>query len=401
MCDIGLRLSDVCISHKVDCNPKGYEGLQEKTHSSWGFYDSQTGRASQVTPLDPFSPRFCSDPGVGPHSCYACRTTMFIEDSLTGLDPAPTYSLVQWETQGYVVLVKRLDLLEKKRVILGHKCSQQLQDASTHEAMLHVSMLLIVKLADVLRIVNPLLLWMAIKKQVGHIFKRNFEWMEKDNQLQDSSTHEAMLEASMPGIVGLAVVLRNVNPHLLWKAVQNKRGGENSWRGKISSQDKEVFLKLGSLFGSASVTSAELSGVQSAASLSIGSGQTWQFPGSLYSQSLEHIPHEFFGKGDRMVQVKGKVQDQHFSVMIVMSLPITQAIPCIANDPSKKTQHMFNDIIHSIIYMDADVITTENSRSDEKLSSAFCEGVKHDAGFGHGVHDIHSLTKDSTNRRNC
>ncbi|KAK7321564.1 hypothetical protein VNO77_32341 [Canavalia gladiata] len=98
---------------------------------------------------------------------------------------------------------------------------------------------------------------------------------------------------------------------------------------------------------------------------------------------------------------KSRVQDQHFSVMIVMSLPITQAIPCIANDPSKKTQHMFNDIIHSIIYMDADVITTENSRSDEKLSSAFCKGVKHGAGFGHGVHDIHSLTKDSTNRRNC
>ncbi|KAK7307001.1 hypothetical protein VNO77_39677 [Canavalia gladiata] len=179
---------------------------------------------------------------------------------------------------------------------------------------------------------------------------------------------------------------------------------KHSIMSEVQFKDKEVFLKLGSLFGSASVTSAELSGVQSAASFSIGSGQTWQFPELSRSSNLlpaAKIPHEFFGKGDRMVQVKGKVQDQHFSVMIVMSLPITQAIPCIANDPSKKTQHMFNDIIHSIIYMDADVITTENSRSDEKLSSAFCEGVKHGAGFGHGVHDIHSLTKDSTNRRNC
>uniref|UniRef100_A0A0D2ZUY8 Cobalamin-independent methionine synthase MetE C-terminal/archaeal domain-containing protein n=1 Tax=Brassica oleracea var. oleracea TaxID=109376 RepID=A0A0D2ZUY8_BRAOL len=36
----------------------------------------------------------------------------------------------------------------------------------------------------------------------------------------------------------------------------------------------------------------------------------------------------------------------------------------------------FNDIIHSIIDMDADVITIENSRSDEKLLSVFREGVK-------------------------
>lgn len=50
----------------------------------------------------------------------------------------------------------------------------------------------------------------------------------------------------------------------------------------------------------------------------------------------------------------------------------------------------FNDIIHSIIDMDADVITIENSRSDEKLLSVFHEGVKYNAGIGPGVYDIHS-----------
>ena len=50
----------------------------------------------------------------------------------------------------------------------------------------------------------------------------------------------------------------------------------------------------------------------------------------------------------------------------------------------------FNDIIHSIINMDADVITIENSRSDEKLLSVFQEGVKYCAGIGPGVYDIHS-----------
>ncbi|KAL3533241.1 hypothetical protein ACH5RR_006762 [Cinchona calisaya] len=49
----------------------------------------------------------------------------------------------------------------------------------------------------------------------------------------------------------------------------------------------------------------------------------------------------------------------------------------------------FNDIIHSIIDMDADVITIENSRSDEKLLSIFYEGVKYGAGIGPGVYDIH------------
>ncbi|KAJ7529735.1 hypothetical protein O6H91_15G063700 [Diphasiastrum complanatum] len=50
----------------------------------------------------------------------------------------------------------------------------------------------------------------------------------------------------------------------------------------------------------------------------------------------------------------------------------------------------FNDIIHSIIDMDADVITIENSRSDEKLLSVFKEGVTYAAGIGPGVYDIHS-----------
>ena len=40
--------------------------------------------------------------------------------------------------------------------------------------------------------------------------------------------------------------------------------------------------------------------------------------------------------------------------------------------------------------MDADVITIENSRSDEKLLSVFREGVHYGAGIGPGVYDIHS-----------
>ncbi|CAK9223974.1 unnamed protein product [Sphagnum troendelagicum] len=56
----------------------------------------------------------------------------------------------------------------------------------------------------------------------------------------------------------------------------------------------------------------------------------------------------------------------------------------------------FNDIIHSIIDMDADVITIENSRSDEKLLSVFHEGVEYGAGIGPGVYDIHSPRIPST-----
>ncbi|XP_008789650.2 5-methyltetrahydropteroyltriglutamate--homocysteine methyltransferase 1-like [Phoenix dactylifera] len=67
---------------------------------------------------------------------------------------------------------------------------------------------------------------------------------------------------------------------------------------------------------------------------------------------------------------------------------------CGVKDPTQIHTHMcysnFNDIIHSIIDMDADVITIENSRSDEKLLSVFREGVKYGAGIGPGVYDIHS-----------
>ncbi|XXG43689.1 hypothetical protein AAC387_Pa01g3676 [Persea americana] len=67
---------------------------------------------------------------------------------------------------------------------------------------------------------------------------------------------------------------------------------------------------------------------------------------------------------------------------------------CGVKDTTQVHTHMcysnFNDIIHSIIDMDADVITIENSRSDEKLLSVFREGVKYGAGIGPGVYDIHS-----------
>ncbi|KAJ6671689.1 5-METHYLTETRAHYDROPTEROYLTRIGLUTAMATE--HOMOCYSTEINE METHYLTRANSFERASE [Salix viminalis] len=67
---------------------------------------------------------------------------------------------------------------------------------------------------------------------------------------------------------------------------------------------------------------------------------------------------------------------------------------CGVEDSTQIHTHMcyshFNDIIHSIIDMDADVITIENSRSDEKLLSVFREGVKYGAGIGPGVYDIHS-----------
>ncbi|XP_010454416.1 PREDICTED: 5-methyltetrahydropteroyltriglutamate--homocysteine methyltransferase 3, chloroplastic isoform X2 [Camelina sativa] len=67
---------------------------------------------------------------------------------------------------------------------------------------------------------------------------------------------------------------------------------------------------------------------------------------------------------------------------------------CGVQDTTQIHTHMcysnFNDIIHSIIDMDADVITIENSRSDEKLLSVFHEGVKYSAGIGPGVYDIHS-----------
>ncbi|XP_039802949.1 5-methyltetrahydropteroyltriglutamate--homocysteine methyltransferase 1-like [Panicum virgatum] len=73
---------------------------------------------------------------------------------------------------------------------------------------------------------------------------------------------------------------------------------------------------------------------------------------------------------------------------------------CEIKDTTQIHTHMcysnFNDIIHSIINMDADVITIENSRSDEKLLSVFREGVKYGAGIGPGVYDIHSPRIPST-----
>ncbi|KAL4283055.1 hypothetical protein GQ457_16G007610 [Hibiscus cannabinus] len=73
---------------------------------------------------------------------------------------------------------------------------------------------------------------------------------------------------------------------------------------------------------------------------------------------------------------------------------------CGVKDTTQIHTHMcysnVNDIIHSIIDMDADVITIENSRSDEKLLSVFREGVKYGAGIGPGVYDIHSPRIPST-----
>ncbi|GMI97324.1 COBALAMIN-INDEPENDENT METHIONINE SYNTHASE, methionine synthesis 1 [Hibiscus trionum] len=73
---------------------------------------------------------------------------------------------------------------------------------------------------------------------------------------------------------------------------------------------------------------------------------------------------------------------------------------CGVKDTTQIHTHMcysnVNDIIHSIIDMDADVITIENSRSDEKLLSVFHEGVKYGAGIGPGVYDIHSPRIPST-----
>lgn len=67
---------------------------------------------------------------------------------------------------------------------------------------------------------------------------------------------------------------------------------------------------------------------------------------------------------------------------------------CGVKDTTQIHTHMcyshFNDIIQSIIDMDADVITIENSRSDEKLLRVFKDGVKYGAGIGPGVYDIHS-----------
>lgn len=86
-----------------------------------------------------------------------------------------------------------------------------------------------------------------------------------------------------------------------------------------------------------------------------------------------------------------KSEESFYLNWAVHSFRITN---CGVQDTTQIHTHMcysnFNDIIHSIIDMDADVITIENSRSDEKLLSVFREGVKYGAGIGPGVYDIHS-----------
>ncbi|KAL5720615.1 5-methyltetrahydropteroyltriglutamate--homocysteine S-methyltransferase [Ranunculus cassubicifolius] len=86
-----------------------------------------------------------------------------------------------------------------------------------------------------------------------------------------------------------------------------------------------------------------------------------------------------------------KSEEAFYLEWAVHSFRITN---CGVQDTTQIHTHMcysnFNDIIHSIIDMDADVITIENSRSDEKLLSVFREGVKYGAGIGPGVYDIHS-----------
>ncbi|KAL9274382.1 5-methyltetrahydropteroyltriglutamate--homocysteine methyltransferase-like protein, partial [Drosera capensis] len=92
-----------------------------------------------------------------------------------------------------------------------------------------------------------------------------------------------------------------------------------------------------------------------------------------------------------------KSEHAHYLDWAVHSFRITNSG---VEDTTQIHTHMcyshFNDIIHSIIDMDADVITIENSRSDEKLLSVFREGVKYGAGIGPGVYDIHSPRIPST-----
>ncbi|CAA3029607.1 5-methyltetrahydropteroyltriglutamate--homocysteine methyltransferase 1 [Olea europaea subsp. europaea] len=79
---------------------------------------------------------------------------------------------------------------------------------------------------------------------------------------------------------------------------------------------------------------------------------------------------------------------------------ITLAIKDEVEHLEKIHTHMcysnFNIIAHSIIDMDVDVITIENSHSDEKFLSVFCEGVKYGAGIGPCVYNIHLARIPST-----
>ncbi|XP_030463623.2 5-methyltetrahydropteroyltriglutamate--homocysteine methyltransferase-like [Syzygium oleosum] len=68
---------------------------------------------------------------------------------------------------------------------------------------------------------------------------------------------------------------------------------------------------------------------------------------------------------------------------------------CGVRDTTQIHTHMcyshFCNIIPSFIDMDADVITMENSRSDEKLHSVFRKGVEFGGGIVSGVYETHSL----------
>lgn len=87
-----------------------------------------------------------------------------------------------------------------------------------------------------------------------------------------------------------------------------------------------------------------------------------------------------------------KKEQAHYLDWAVKAFRITSSK---VQDTTQIHTHMcyshFNDIMTSIVDMDTDVITIENSRSDEKLLRAFQDGgVKYPAGIGPGVYDIHS-----------
>lgn len=87
-----------------------------------------------------------------------------------------------------------------------------------------------------------------------------------------------------------------------------------------------------------------------------------------------------------------RAEQQHYLDWAVRSFRVTTSG---VRDDTQIHTHMcyshFNDILAAIVAMDADVITIENSRSDEKLLRAFRDGgVQYAAGIGPGVYDIHS-----------
>lgn len=72
---------------------------------------------------------------------------------------------------------------------------------------------------------------------------------------------------------------------------------------------------------------------------------------------------------------------------------------CGVNDSTQIHTHMcyseFNDIIHAIADLDADVITIETSRSNMELLDAFI-GFNYPNAIGPGVYDIHSPNTPTT-----